>query len=83
MSKRLTQKISKLWLTGIKSVTKCEEIIEVLEDRCINLNELEQFEFRVRNGTIYGIGSQDGSERTKVLKKMRDFTSYQNIQSLT
>ena len=96
MSKRLTQKISKLWLTGIKSVTKCEEIIEVLEDRCINLNELEQFEFRVRNGTIYGIAyigiriedrkwqnSDFGSERTKVLKKMRDFTSYQNIQSLT
>ena len=41
------------------------------------LNELEQFEFRVRNGTIYGIGSHnkmDQKERN-YLKKMRDFTS--------
>ena len=77
VSKKLTQKISKLWLRGIKSVTKCEEVIKLLEDRCINLNELEQFEFRVRNGTIYGIGSHnkmDQKER-KYLKKMRDFTS--------
>ena len=77
VSKNLTQTISKLWLTGIKSVTKCEEIIEVLEDRCIDLNELEQFEFRVRNGTIYGIGSHNKTDQKEriYLKKMRDFTS--------
>ena len=77
VSKKVTQKISKLWLTGIKSVTKCEEIIEVLEDRCINLNELEQFEFHVRNGTIYGIGSHNKMDQKEriYLKKMRDFTS--------
>ena len=77
VSKNLTQKISKLWLTGIKSVTKCKETIKLLEDRCINLKELEQFEFRVRNGTIFGIGSHnkmDQKERN-YLKKMRDFTS--------
>ena len=77
VSKNLTQKISKLWLRGIKSVAKCEEIIKLLEDRCSNLKELEQFEFRVRNGTIYGIGSHnkmDQKERN-YLKKMRDFTS--------
>ena len=76
VSKKLTPKTSKVWLTGLKSVTKCEEIIELLEDRC-NLTELEQFEFRVRSATIYGIGSHskmDQKERN-YLKKMQDFTS--------
>ena len=76
VSKKLTPKTSKVWLTGLKSVTKCEEIIELLEDRC-NLTKLEQFEFCVRSKTIYGIGSHskmDQKERN-YLKKMRDFTS--------
>ena len=69
--------MSKLWLTGIKSVTKCEEIIVMLENRCNNLKELKQFEFRVRSGILYGIGSHskmDQKERD-YLKKMQDFTS--------
>ena len=77
VSKKLTPKISKLWLSGLKSVSKCEEMIEVLEDRCNNLTQLEQFEFHDRSGTIYGIGSHNKMDQKErdYLKKMQEFTS--------
>ena len=80
VAKNVTQKVSKLWLTGIKSDNKCREIVEILEYRCNNLNELQTFEFRIKSGTIYGIGSHrkidpiDPKEKD-YLKKIRDIVS--------
>ena len=77
VAKNVTQKVSKLWLTGIKSDNKCRQIVEILEDRCNNLNELQTFEFRIRSGTIYGIGShsKEDPKEQDYWKKMRDIVS--------
>ena len=77
VAKNVTEKVSKLWLTGIKSDNKCRQIVEILEDRCNNLNELQTFEFRIRSGTIYGIGShsKEDPKEQDYWKKMRDIVS--------
>ena len=77
VAEHLTPKISKLWLTGIKSDDKCLQIIKILENRCNNLNELQMFQFRIRSGTIYGIGSHSkiGAEEQAYLKNMRHIIS--------
>ena len=76
VAKNVTQKVSKLWLTGIKSDDKCRQIVKILEDRCNNLNELQTF-VKWRSGTIYGIGSHSKKDPKEqdYWKKMRDIVS--------
>ena len=80
MANNLTPTISKLWLTsGIKSRDKCMQMINILEKRCNNLNELKPLMFRWNigpfAGTSYGIGSQSYKEEKNDSKKLEDLIS--------
>ena len=80
IANNLTPTISKLWLTsGIKSRDKCMQMINILENRCNNLNELKPLMFRWNigpfAGTSYGIGSQSYQEEKNDSKKLDDFVS--------
>ena len=74
LAKNLTPKNLQLRLTGIKSATKCQQIVEMLKDRCNNLTELKMFEIFRRPGLIYGIGSYINSYQER-RKSLRDIIS--------
>ena len=65
VTKNVTPKISKLWLTGIKSEKKCQHMIEKLKDRCSNLTEIKMSQSRGIFGTTYGIRSQSSNQKEK------------------